>query len=620
VVASLRAGDTRYVLDRTAERTALVPVTGIKTVLRHDLLGVEGACPLAFVAQPVLGPLGHASGLLTQLAGDRGAELVLWDAHRTRRTQQSLHAERIRWLRLLEPSLSLQKARRLAAVALGELTGVFPHGTGGAVSVTLSFAGRLAEMGCDFEEERELARTDYFLDNDPVGASEEQVAANRRLLAEVMDLAGFCTRSNWWEFEWGTAAWAIVRGREPLLTEVLDEVTMRGPAMRPALAPHRFPRLQSGVAQPFLTADEARTSSRGSSYAYARAAHEGADALGELLTRVAFGGAGTVVCANGVVAVRCALDTALSTPGPVMSTKDIYYGSKTALLDVAGIHGVTATTSDKPLRALLADKRPRVVFVESPSNWLLRCQDVGQLAAAAHDAGALLIVDVTLQPCQPALELGADMVVCSLSKDVSLGHTLAGAIACREDSVLAHVEETVIRAGALVAPEVALTVHQQAVSLRDRLAALATKMDLVRCALTDHPAVRKVVTADLSLCGGLPGSQMGLRLHNPSVGWALERLVAQRSLDPSACLQLAGTFGAIFTTVEHFASRRLGATEESNARPTIPLDAVRVGLGCEEGPRIAAELGFMLEAALTAAEAQTPSALSRISGVPPGPR
>ncbi len=365
--------------------------------------------------------------------------------------------------------------------------------------------------------------------------------------------------------------------------------------------PCASPRLQNGVAQQFLTAREAHVASSGPSYAYARAAHQGADTLGDLLTRVAFGGAGTVVCTSGLVAVRCALQTALDgRDGEVMFARDIYHGSKDVLLGVAATTGFSSAASHDPLTALRAGKRPALVFIDSPSNWFLQCHDIGILATAAHDVDALLVVDVTLQPCQPALELGADMVVCSLSKDVALGHTLAGAIACREDSLLAQVEGKVRAYGGLVAPEVALTVHQQAVSLRDRLRAQAAKMAMITEALSDHPAIRGLNTAKTPLCGDLPGSQLALRLLDRGVAWRLERVVGQRSLDPSACLHLADTFGSAFTTVEHFASRRLGPPGETIGRPAIPVNAVRVGLGCEDGDQIAAELSFALDAALGA--------------------
>jgi len=80
-------------------------------------------------------------------------------------------------------------------------------------------------------------------------------------------------------------------------------------------------------------------------------------------------------------------------------------------------------TDDHALgRALEAG--PRIVWIETPSNPLLRITDIAAVAKAAHDSGALVAVDNTfLTPgWQNPIDLGADVVVHSTTKYVN-GHS-----------------------------------------------------------------------------------------------------------------------------------------------------------------------------------------------------
>src|SRR5678815_1975186 len=80
----------------------------------------------------------------------------------------------------------------------------------------------------------------------------------------------------------------------------------------------------------------------------------------------------------------------------------------------------STSTSFSPI----ARRRPRLVWIETPSNPLLRITDVRRVAAVAHAAGATVVVDNTfLSPAlQQPIALGADIVVHSTTKYLN-GHS-----------------------------------------------------------------------------------------------------------------------------------------------------------------------------------------------------
>ena len=87
------------------------------------------------------------------------------------------------------------------------------------------------------------------------------------------------------------------------------------------------------------------------------------------------------------------------------------------------------------MRAAIVPGRTKLVWVETPTNPMLNIGDIEALAAVAHDAGALLVVDNTFASpyLQQPLTLGADVVVHSTTKYVG-GHSdvVGGALVVRD--------------------------------------------------------------------------------------------------------------------------------------------------------------------------------------------
>jgi len=165
-------------------------------------------------------------------------------------------------------------------------------------------------------------------------------------------------------------------------------------------------------------------------YEYSRTDNPTRTALQEALASlegVAEGsGGGCVATASGMAAT--ALIGYLLRPGDhLVIPDDAYGGTFRFVARVLGEHGVAWTAADLTNPAALAAAlRPetRVVWVETPTNPLLRVVDIGAVAAVAHTAGARLVVDNTFATpyLQRPLDHGADVVLHSSTKYLG-GHS-----------------------------------------------------------------------------------------------------------------------------------------------------------------------------------------------------
>lgn len=149
------------------------------------------------------------------------------------------------------------------------------------------------------------------------------------------------------------------------------------------------------------------------------------------------GGGGAVVTASGLGAVTTVLHGLLR-PGDVLLAAHDCYGGSWRLFDALAAKGhfklvLTDLTDLNGAEQAINILRPSVVWVETPSNPLLRISDVAALAALGHAVGASVVVDNTF--CTPLgqrpLELGADLVLHSATKYLA-GHSdvVSGAVVC----------------------------------------------------------------------------------------------------------------------------------------------------------------------------------------------
>ena len=178
-------------------------------------------------------------------------------------------------------------------------------------------------------------------------------------------------------------------------------------------------------------------------YDYSRAVNPNRDMLGAALAELE-GAAGCVVTNSGQAAALLAL-LLVPAGGLVVAPHDCYGGTYRL------IEGLAAQSK---LRALFVDQRddrafadamaqdPAMLWIESPSNPLLRIVDIAARAAAGRAAGALVVADNTLPtPArQRPLELGCDLVMHSTTKALNgHGDLIGGALLAREPALLERI-------------------------------------------------------------------------------------------------------------------------------------------------------------------------------------
>jgi cystathionine gamma-synthase len=162
-------------------------------------------------------------------------------------------------------------------------------------------------------------------------------------------------------------------------------------------------------------------------YEYSRSGNPTRTALEECLASLEFGVRG-LAFASGLAAEDTLLRTVMAPGTHAVIGDDAYGGTYRLFAQVAAPWGVEHSPVDlTDLTAVEQAVRPgttKVIWAETPTNPLLTVVDIAALAALAHEAGALLVVDNTFASpyLQQPLALGADVVVHSTTKYLG-GHS-----------------------------------------------------------------------------------------------------------------------------------------------------------------------------------------------------
>lgn len=172
-------------------------------------------------------------------------------------------------------------------------------------------------------------------------------------------------------------------------------------------------------------------------YDYARTANPTRDALIDMLVELESGNHGVATC-SGMAAIHLLFQT-LKPNDLVLASCDLYGGTHrllTQLAQDARLRVIYADTSDlASTAAAIQAHQPQLVYVETPSNPLLKITDIQSVAGHCARAGAVLAVDNTfLSPSgQQPLALGADVVLHSTTKYIN-GHSdvIGGAVICKD--------------------------------------------------------------------------------------------------------------------------------------------------------------------------------------------
>ncbi len=231
-------------------------------------------------------------------------------------------------------------------------------------------------------------------------------------------------------------------------------------------------------------------------YEYSRTSNPTRTALQENLAALEAGAWG-LCFSSGLAALNALCDRLL--PGDhVVAGNDLYGGTYRLFKKIFERYGVRftfvdTTRSEDIARAIEA--KTKYVYLETPSNPILRISDIAKSAKLTHARGALLVVDNTFATpyLQRPLELGADLVLHSLTKYLG-GHSdvIGGALIGRDDALRGELAFFQNAAGGTPGPMDCFLVLRGTKTLALRMDRHGENALAIARFLESHPAVEKV--------------------------------------------------------------------------------------------------------------------------------
>jgi len=340
-------------------------------------------------------------------------------------------------------------------------------------------------------------------------------------------------------------------------------------------------------------------------YDYTRSGNPTRDQLGQALADLE-GGKHAVVTSSGMSAVHLA--TQLLSPGDVLIAPPDCYGGCHRLLTAAAkkgqfeLHWVPLWDLNRA-RAEIERLQPRMVWIETPSNPLLRITDIQAISAAAHEVGAIVVADNTfLSPAgQTPLSLGADIVLHSTTKYIN-GHSdvVGGAVIASDAAVGEELGWWANCLGLTGSPFDSFQTLRGLRTLEVRYRQHQANAEEIAGALVEHPLVGRVFYPGLP---SHPGHEVAARQQSgfgAIVSFELEtsRSGIARFCEALQLFTLAESLGGVESLIAHPATMTHAAmSPEDQATAGISSKLLRLSVGIEEVGDLLADLQAALQAA-----------------------
>jgi cystathionine beta-lyase/cystathionine gamma-synthase len=332
-------------------------------------------------------------------------------------------------------------------------------------------------------------------------------------------------------------------------------------------------------------------------YEYSRTSNPTRTALEENVAALE-GGAFGLVYSSGLAATNSLLDRL--TPGDhVVCGDDLYGGTYRIFTKVFARYGIefsfVDTTDPGQIEAAMRDST-RYVYVETPSNPLLRLTDLDAAARIAHGGGALLVVDNTFATpyLQRPLERGADLVLHSLTKYMG-GHSdvVGGALVTNDEGLRAELAFFQNSVGGTSGPLDAFLVLRGTKTLAVRMDRhCANALELARH-LEAHPRVARVIYPGLA---SHPQHELAARQMDQFGGMLSFELkgdleAANRFASATRLFALAESLGGVESLIETPASMTHASIPAEQRRAAGLADGlVRLSVGIEHVDDLRADL------------------------------
>lgn len=328
-------------------------------------------------------------------------------------------------------------------------------------------------------------------------------------------------------------------------------------------------------------------------FRYARISNPTRQVLEDTVAELENGCAGFAY-ASGMAGIDTVWRTFLRPGDTIVAVADIYGGAYDLLTEVYAQWGVNVIFADLTnpanLDSILAQTKVKMVWLETPSNPLLRLVDIAALSAKAKAAGAIVGIDNTFGTpyVQQPLNLGVDIVFHSATKYLC-GHSdvLMGIVVVKDEAHARQLRALSIQTGGVAGPMDCALVLRGIKTLVVRMDRhLANAAELAR-RLKQHPAVEKVFYP------GLPEHEhhdIACKQMKHGFGGVVSIYLRQNSREAAnsviknlRLIRMAASLGGVESLINHSSSQsHSGMSKEVKEALGIREGLLRISAGIED--------------------------------------
>ncbi|MFT8640008.1 cystathionine gamma-synthase [Bifidobacterium sp.] len=337
-------------------------------------------------------------------------------------------------------------------------------------------------------------------------------------------------------------------------------------------------------------------------YDYSRSVNPTRDVFDAQLAAVE-GAQYAVALSSGLAAIDVLLRSTLQPGDSILLGDDVYGGTYRLLSKVFvpwGIHlEVVDVTDLDAVRSKLSERHFAVVWVETPSNPLLRITDIWATASLAHEFGTKIVVDNTFASpvLQHPLDDGADAVVYSTTKYIG-GHSdvVGGAVLLNDPQVYEKVTFLQNAAGAVPSPFDSWLTTRGLKTLDMRVKRHSANALALAQHLEDAPQIERVLYPGLE---SHPGHDIAARQMHGGFGGVLSVQLkdgleaAKTFVSRTKVFTLAESLGGVESLIEHPAAMTHASV--SGTALQVPDNLVRLSVGIESVDDLIADIDQALD-------------------------
>jgi cystathionine beta-lyase len=301
------------------------------------------------------------------------------------------------------------------------------------------------------------------------------------------------------------------------------------------------------------------------------------------------GGVRGFAFSSGMAAVACVTHL-LRAGDEILADWDLYGGTSRLfgkVLERAGVKVNFADASNLESFAAAMTPGTKMVYVESPTNPLLRVLDLRALAKVAHASGALMVVDSSaMSPyLQQPIALGTNLVIHSATKFLC-GHSdvTGGIVVAASDTLAREIAFLQNAEGSALGPFDCFLLLRGLKTLKLRMDAQQRSAAEIVAYLTKHAKVKQV-----NYPGDTSHSGYALQQQQASGAGALftirtgSRAIAKQLAESLELFKIAVSFGSVTSTVSiPAAMSHASVPQEQRATRKMPDDLLRFSIGIED--------------------------------------